>query len=657
MASKLADILQQEYKTKGLFSGTASALSKSNREKTDIRNILFGGSGLGSILGQKIFGKGYSAIDRTRKVSETSGEIDSGSSSILQQINISSLNTDRNTSFLPSMARDFSLVKKNIMQLVKLQGGRPEFFADQQAREMLYESNFKKDKTFSTKVSQVQSKNQSGNSSGLLGLIGTVGKGFAGLLAPVLKLIGFFGVAGLAISAFSRVIWRILSFLAGSKLGKALGLAALAFGASKLNTDDFSNLFNNETNSVDTNANEKPKSNDTLAKVALGTSLAGAAANKMGATQALKNRTGAAVEKTFATKTSSLVGLDGKNIDMTKKMPLEKQIEKMSKFAAKAQSKGWLTRAFYKISARFGVSIATRFGAVLAGLIAAPFTAGTSLVITGAVWASNIYLVYELYDYIFGSNGLEEQLEREDAESKKNTSPSEVSQNQSSSGMGMGGEEIMSSVGATSSNPTPQSPTSSRPTRIMGGEPMADLIRTKFKAAGFSDAQAEGAVANARAESGLDPNAFNGRGGEESVGLFQMNRKGGLGEGHSIENLKDPNYNIDLAIAAAKKANRFKSATTAEEATKAFMLEVERPKDQSLFAQAKRVAFLNKTGENLNSGSVAIASSQQSTSTPSTTTPIVNVDNSRTQMASASSGTQVSAWDNLMFENMITRVI
>ncbi len=63
------------------------------------------------------------------------------------------------------------------------------------------------------------------------------------------------------------------------------------------------------------------------------------------------------------------------------------------------------------------------------------------------------------------------------------------------------------------------------------------------------------------------------------------------------------------------------------------------------------------SGATINEASVAIASPPASTSTPSTTTPIVNVDNSRTQMASAPSGTQVSAWDNLMFENMITRVI
>ena len=59
--SRLANILQQEYKTKGLIGGAASSLGKRSLEKLDIRNALFSGGGIGSIIGTKIFGKGYSA--------------------------------------------------------------------------------------------------------------------------------------------------------------------------------------------------------------------------------------------------------------------------------------------------------------------------------------------------------------------------------------------------------------------------------------------------------------------------------------------------------------------------------------------------------------------------------------------------------------------
>jgi hypothetical protein len=68
---------------------------------------------------------------------------------------------------------------------------------------------------------------------------------------------------------------------------------------------------------------------------------------------------------------------------------------------------------------------------------------------------------------------------------------------------------------------------------------IANLIYTRFREAGFSDVQAKAAVANAYAESRLDPTAHNQK-GEDSVGLFQLNRKGGEGKGYSVEELKDP---------------------------------------------------------------------------------------------------------------------
>ena len=61
MASRLSQILEQEYKNMGVVSGSMSAVGKRAREKLDVRNALFSGSGVGSILGRKILGKGYSA--------------------------------------------------------------------------------------------------------------------------------------------------------------------------------------------------------------------------------------------------------------------------------------------------------------------------------------------------------------------------------------------------------------------------------------------------------------------------------------------------------------------------------------------------------------------------------------------------------------------
>ena len=53
MAGRLAKILEQEYKTKGLVGGVASAGGKRLKEMFDIRNVLFSGGGIGSQIGKK----------------------------------------------------------------------------------------------------------------------------------------------------------------------------------------------------------------------------------------------------------------------------------------------------------------------------------------------------------------------------------------------------------------------------------------------------------------------------------------------------------------------------------------------------------------------------------------------------------------------------
>jgi hypothetical protein len=235
--SRLAEILKQEYQTKGIFAGAASALSKRSKEKMDIRNSLFGGSGLGSIIGRKVFGKGYSAINSGgSKVSNVSEAISSGSSTILQEISISTKITAKNTLALPAMARDMHLVKQNIIKMVKLQGGTPttkagDFFSRQSAREAAFENKYSK----TTTPTKVEPKKEGGGFlGGLLSILGAVGSVFKSILSPVSSLAGILGGLGLAAVAFGGTVWKILGFLAKTKIGKILGLAGLAFGAANV---------------------------------------------------------------------------------------------------------------------------------------------------------------------------------------------------------------------------------------------------------------------------------------------------------------------------------------------------------------------------------------------------------------------------------------
>ena len=54
-------------------------------------------------------------------------------------------------------------------------------------------------------------------------------------------------------------------------------------------------------------------------------------------------------------------------------------------------------------------------------------------------------------------------------------------------------------------------------------------------------------------ESGWNPQAHNTK-GEDSVGLGQMNRAGGMGTGYSVAQLMDPSFNMDLMLDHVQKA-------------------------------------------------------------------------------------------------------
>ena len=56
------------------------------------------------------------------------------------------------------------------------------------------------------------------------------------------------------------------------------------------------------------------------------------------------------------------------------------------------------------------------------------------------------------------------------------------------------------------------------------------------------------------AESGFDPTARNLTDKEDSVGLLQLNRIGGQGQGYSVEELKDPRRNLQIGLPAIRGA-------------------------------------------------------------------------------------------------------
>ena len=108
---------------------------------------------------------------------------------------------------------------------------------------------------------------------------------------------------------------------------------------------------------------------------------------------------------------------------------------------------------------------------------------------------------------------------------------------------------------------------------------MAKHIADAFAAAGFGKVHQAAAVANALAESGLDPRERTTTPHEDSVGLFQLNMRGGRGEGHDPQRLMDPDANIAIVVAAVKAISAFCEATSLRAAVEAFVKFFEVPAD------------------------------------------------------------------------------
>lgn len=108
-----------------------------------------------------------------------------------------------------------------------------------------------------------------------------------------------------------------------------------------------------------------------------------------------------------------------------------------------------------------------------------------------------------------------------------------------------------------------------------GRSDMARLIATAFAQSRFGFPQQVAAIANAIRESNLNPGAVGDSG--VSIGLFQLNTRAGMGVGHEIDKLKDPNENISIVIAAARAVPKFVNASNVADAVDAFVRSIEIP--------------------------------------------------------------------------------
>ena len=638
MATFTDIVKEQRSQGVGVFSSLGKAAGQRTLERIDPRNYLFNRKGLATALFPGLKGYQAKAGTGTSKLSDSTSTLSSSQTdsitSKLDELKATQQETAKYSSVLPSMARDMNVMSQNIIKLVKLSGGKAtnranDFFMSAKQREETYESRFGKKSTSPTSVnSKGGEKEKSGVLSSLLDGLRMIG---GGLLA-----------AYLLSSKFREMVNGFLNSLFETILGPENWKAI---------KETISNSIQGIKDSIMKSAGIDPQKIDRTMDVVK----QGGKAAAVGAGTLLANK----YIKPIAEATTK---------GGIKTTEIGAKTRGVSTSIEKSAMKGRLTTIFTKIAKKpsmwkaFLAALAKRFGITYVLKFAAVSVAGVGLAVTGVgslvsllLLSLNIYAIYEVATFAEEWYNLNKDEE--------DTSPTPVEKSPDNQ---IGRE-------ADTSDTTPSMLVSPNTKAAKGElnnqqENMANLIREKFKAAGFSDIQAEAAVANAIAESGLNPNAHNTR-GEDSVGLFQMNRDKGLGVGYSVEQLKDPNTNIDLAIAAAKNSKDFKSASTIDGAVAAFVKDVERPANQAseitkrtqialnqkpsmqagmtLASAATSVPSINDIGKFLNQGSTEFESMVREF-LKSTGEVTINSDSS-TKVSSTSGGqvgTPGSAYDN-----------
>jgi len=122
---------------------------------------------------------------------------------------------------------------------------------------------------------------------------------------------------------------------------------------------------------------------------------------------------------------------------------------------------------------------------------------------------------------------------------------------------------------------------------------MVDIIEAEFTNAGYTQPVIIAAVVNAYAESKFNPEAVNKRNGEDSVGLFQLNKNGGAGAGMSDEERMDPYTNVRTIIRVESDKlgdiqTKADGGTPIEQLVAEFTKTVERPKDKEGDAEIRK---------------------------------------------------------------------
>ena len=652
--SRALEIFRKELEKNGILKSFLSSKKERIKETLDPRNLLLPQTGYTGAISRKFFGKpyrygGYNVRNvgggATGQISEVKPLVEKISS---MDIGIKII--AKNTMALPNMSRDMNVMRQNVQKLVKISGGKPStkadaFFTKSSEREALYENQFLKEKGGSKENKKPDEQKSSGSLFG--GILGGIGSLFGGAISGIGSI--FSSVASFFGSIGGGIISGLASVFSGMGIVGVLLLAGIGFLIKELfrnvNFDELGNAFGDIGKALKNLFTGEGDSNESLIE---------RTKKNWGKLLESVDKVKEQFDKMFLAIEFQIDNMK-KTFDQIGGAEGLFGILFGSAIVGKIVS-GWITDPkliidLVSVLAKNPVlGIAVAGGAAALKIMSDSKEKRKEIESTGQTvseygeknrqaaiksaggWSkekedaelynARMSQADELMNQINNMRGdivtrkqkknITEADKRFIANQEKkiqelsatreeiiNEAQTTNEYKKQEARKGMSAEEVSSeSARYRGKAPTPATSTpTTTPQQITSEEQQkyANLIYSKFIEAGFSDAQARGAIANAIAESGLNPNAYNSNGKEESVGLFQLNRKGGVGTGYTVEQLKDPNKNIDLMIAEAKsKGNKFKLATTPEEATRYFMKEVERPANTSESKQQERIANLSR---------------------------------------------------------------
>jgi Skp family chaperone for outer membrane proteins len=231
--SRLAEIYRQELKDKGLLSALVSASSERRKEKMDVRNLL-PSTGLTGAAFQKVFGRAYKYGSKKDSVRDIGGGMESKSfDNKLTRMSIDTKITAKNSIVLPGMARDMNVMRQNMQQMVRLNGGKPAKGADALFKRSGQRTSIYKSLTGTKETNKPEEKESGSMIGGLMSTLGGVGSGILGGLGAIggglLSLGGsILGGIGSLIGGVAGGIFNIISgaLSALGPLGIILGAAA-----------------------------------------------------------------------------------------------------------------------------------------------------------------------------------------------------------------------------------------------------------------------------------------------------------------------------------------------------------------------------------------------------------------------------------------------